>query len=293
VKMEKVTDLQYWMDTHLKTQLNTICYNMGRDWDFVVIVTGSGLVRVGKSVIAQQAGYYVAHKMGTPFTLKNVVFDSEELMKTAHQLPLNSVIVYDEARATLDAKKVMERISKTLMDFFAECGMYNHLIILVLPDFFELNRRMATTRSDALINVFRSAEEKKLQDGTEVLNYKRGYFEFYGKRRKKELYIKGKKAYDNYGVGKRNFWGEFREFWVVDKEEYMKKKVTFLRRDRSKKDTHIESRLGITFKVLCRYESQRKVSELLTNEGYKVSQGRINQLIKSISTNTPVSSYDK
>ena len=118
--MIRVTDKQYWMDAQLANNLNTVIYNLPHDWDFVCIMTGNGMVRVGKSVLAQQVGYYVAHHLGTSFTVDNIVFSGDELIGTAHKLKPNSVIVYDEARAELDVAKTMERVSKILRDFFAE-----------------------------------------------------------------------------------------------------------------------------------------------------------------------------
>src|SRR3990167_9037946 len=96
--MRKVTDKQYEMEEKLITALETTSYNMGRDFDYVVGVSGSGFVRVGKSVMAQQMGYYVSWRKGKEFSDKNLVYGSKELIQIARQLPPESVIVYDEAR---------------------------------------------------------------------------------------------------------------------------------------------------------------------------------------------------
>jgi len=280
--MERVTDKKYWMDGYLKSNLNTAVYNMDFDWDFVFIISGDGMVRVGKSVLAQQIGYYIAYKKGTPFSMENICFTGEQLINTAHHLPKNSVLIYDEAREGLDAKKTMESMTKSLLDFFAECGMYNDFIIVILPDFFELNKNIAISRSDALINVFRTSKDRQLSNGDNILEYERGHFEFYNRKEKRELYIKGKKLFCSYDIGKRNFYGEFKNYWVVNKEEYLKKKIAHIQRVRAKKD----DKFLIVLKALCKDNSQRKVAEILSEQGLPISQTRINQLLNQIREKT-------
>lgn len=277
--MERVTDKQYWMDNYLKTNLDTIDYNLTKDWDFVIPISGSGMVRVGKSVLAQQVGYYIAWKRQTPFTVDNIVFSGEELMKIASKLPKNSVIIYDEARGELDSKKTMESVTKSLLDFFAECGMYNHCIILVLPNFFELPKSIAIYRTDILLNVLKLTEEKTLPNGTVVIEYKRGFYEFFNRQSKKKLYIEGKKRYDDYTAAKRSFYGEFRNFDIIDRDAYEQKKLNFLKRDRVKKNKKGDERFLKTLRAFCSVHTQEEVSELLKVQGLKLSNTRISQLV--------------
>lgn len=284
--MQRVTILQYWMDPYLIANLETLLHNIKNDWDFMLLITGDGMVRVGKSEIAQQIGYYVAWRLGTPFSVDNICFSGEELRAQAHKLPKNSVLIYDEARGELDNKKLMEKITRNLLDFFAECGMYNHLIIIVLPDYFELPKGIAINRSDALINVVRSRKEKQLENGITVMEYQRGHFQFFDRKAKKKLYIEGKKQYDNYDAAQPNFWGEFRAATVIDKEAYLRKKLSFLQRSRTGQ-TDTESRFAAVLRALCTQVSQREASRLLEEQGVKLSQGRINQLIRANREQSP------
>ena len=155
----------YWMDKGLQKILNSIAYNVPLDWDSLILISGSGMVRVGKSVFGQQIGHYLSVKLKTKFDINNIVFSGQELIEKARTFPKHSVFVYDEARGELDTKKVMEDITKTLMDFFAECGMYNHVIIIVLPDFFDLPKGIAISRSELLLNVYRDRSIKKNEYG--------------------------------------------------------------------------------------------------------------------------------
>jgi len=291
--MERVTSLQFWMDGLLKSNLNSIVYNMRKDYDSLINISGSGMVRVGKSVLGQQVGLFIAERLGTPFGLKNIVFSGNSLMKAAKSLPRNSVIIYDEARGELDVKKVMENVTKALLDFFAECGMYNHCLIMILPDFFELPKSLAINRSEILLNVLRIPEDAIDEQGNEVVAFERGVFEFYNRRGKKMLYILGKKNYDDYGIGKkyRSFTGDFPDVFVVDRKDYENKKLEHIQRERGSKYTDI--RFAIAIKTLCEHISQRAAAIELKKNGVQLSQARLSQLISQVSRIEGQSAIDK
>lgn len=283
--MIKVTDKEYWMDGYLQSNLNTIIYNLPNDWSSIIIISGSGKVRVGKSVIAQQIGYYCAYKLHTPFTVDNVVFSGQDLVDTAKKLPKNSVIVYDEGRAELDTKKMMENVTKFLLDFFAECGAYNHLVIICMPDYFEMPKMIAVNMSECLINCVKVSQETKDKDGEAVLKWERGLFEFYNEKRKKKLYELGRKNNNDYDMGKnlKNFFGTFKEYYPVDEEAYKKKKIEFMRRDRSE-DSYVkrnERRIAVTMSILNEFLPTREIEKRLKAKGLDISQSRVSQFIKS------------
>lgn len=293
--MIRVTDKKYWMDGYLRQNLNSLIHNIkGGDWESIGAVSGSGLLRVGKTMIACQSGYYCAFYFGTPFTVDNIVFSGEELIKFAHSHPHNSVIVYDEARAELDTKKQLQKIGNALKDFFAECGMYNDLIFVVLPDFFELARGIAIQRSEFLINVYRKVSKVKSEmfGGEEVMQFERGFFEFFDRKGKRMLWLLGKKNYEDYNIGKRyrRFHGTFREFWVVERSVYEKKKLEFLKRDRkagATKDgslTQKWKKIAIAFmrKSLDSGMKEREIVDVVKSAGETISQPHISTLLKEV-----------
>ncbi|MCK9369974.1 hypothetical protein M0R04_08730 [Candidatus Dojkabacteria bacterium] len=232
------------MDRWLKENLDGIPYFIEKKYDVVGVISGTSKVRLGKSTIAMQVGYYIAWilaggrtilsesgtmvevippKREVKFGLDNIVFAPEDLKKKAHELPPNSMIVYDEGRAGLDASRSMESVNKGMQDFFQECGVYGHVILIVLPDFFQLHQSYAVSRSLFLINVFTDEQ------------FKRGYFSFYNERQKELLYFWGKKkvgAYLRYASAKRNFWGRFSDWLPFNKDEYENMKKQALERKR-------------------------------------------------------------
>jgi len=285
--MIKVTDRGYWLDTFLKQQLDTVHYNMDCDWDFVWVVTGNGETRTGKTVMAQQLGYYISHKRDISFTAYNMCFSGQELREKAHKSPPGSVFVYDESRAELDTKNSLTRITKNLLDFFSECGKYNHFILLVMPDFFELNQGIAITRSSALINCYKKGKEAKDSEGNRVTKFIRGYFSFYGRKQKKQLYLLGKKK-SNYQAYRQVFGGEFRNHWVVDFDKYDKKKNKFLTRgqedtQKSKYEQRIElmeKRTAHMLAMLRDYLSHCKLEKELKQREVPISRAWANKLIE-------------
>lgn len=208
--MVLVTDLQYYMNRHLRSNLKEIPRFLRKSYDCVIIVTGHGKVRIGKSTMAQQIGYYAAwilaggkkkpKKMAVPFNNSNVVFTPDQLVGLAQKLPKRSVIVYDEGRAGLDSIRAMENINKGMMDFFQECGQYEHVIIVVLPNYFRLSEDIAIPRSLFLVDVYHDSK------------YNRGYFKFYNEIQKEYLYVWGKKrlgTYAKYNSAYPSFSGKF------------------------------------------------------------------------------------
>lgn len=256
----KVIHKGFNMDGYLAENLQPVPAFLQKDFDCVGIVSGRGKVRTGKSTIAAQVGYYCAwliaggvqdlsrdeetgkfiHKnriIKKPtrplnFTLKNLAFAPEDLMRLGRTLPKNSVIIYDEGRTGLDAKTTMTSLNRMLEDFFQECGQYNHVILIVLPDFFKLHADYAVSRSYFLIDV--------LLDGS----FNRGYFNFYNERQKDFLYNHGKKKLGNiarYTAGYPSFSGKFSGWFPFEKKKYdTLKKIALKKKELSARRTKIK-----------------------------------------------------
>jgi hypothetical protein len=265
--------MNYHMDNGLKTILKSIAYNVPNDWDSIILISGSGMVRVGKSVLAQQVGCYLAELLDTKWNIEHIVFTGDELMSKARTYPKYSVFIYDEARGELDTKKIMEDITKTLLDFFAECGLYNHVVIIVLPDFFDLPKGIAINRSELLLNVYRDRSKKVDNEGDEIIKFERGFFQGFHRQSKKKLYILGKKNFNDYDAAKRDFYGDFPNVFTVDKQAYDKKKMEYLARDRTKEDK--DYKFNIALVALCNHISALQAEKELRQLGLNVSDATI------------------
>lgn len=226
----------FLMSDMLKEQIDILAKNVTKDWDFTIIISGSGEVRVGKSVLALQIASYwhylmwKLHGKKIPFTVENnIIFDGRKLIEKGNFLGQNfpfSALDFDEAGADLEGRKTMQSMTQDVLDYYRECGQYNMLNILVIPEYFDLPKPIAVSRSICLLNVYYSFDENDY--------FRRGYFDFYSRRGKKILYQKGKRDL-NYSVQKGDFSGTFPNFYPIDEQEYRNSKVEAMKKRESKR----------------------------------------------------------
>jgi len=220
----------FYMNDLLKQTIDLWVKNVEKDWDFVMIISGQGTVRVGKSVLAQQIAAYWTYAIWkrygieVPFTIEdNIVFHGTELIKKGNKIGQKSkygCLIFDEAGADLEGVKSMKKSTQNVKDFFRECGQYNMLNILCLPEFFDLPKGIATNRSNCLIDCYVTVDENDL--------WQRGKFNFFSAPSKKKLYKYGKKEGD-YSITKCDFYGDWDNVYVLDAEDYKTRKIEALK----------------------------------------------------------------
>ena len=260
--------VEYAIDYQLGLQLMSLCENLKADWDFVILITGDRMVRVGKSVLAMticafMASYLQYKGVDTDYGFDDLYFDNKQMMSSVQQKPKFSINHYDEGREGLAASKAMKSFQQDLMDFFAECGQLNHLFVIVAPDFFELKEEIAVGRSEFLLNVYRKENRvmKKVfvrksgrlpfrvtpTEQMPAFNYDtslpitmlgRGHFEFFSRKSKARLFdLVRSTRKKNYGFVKAEFVGDFVNQYALQKEEYISLKAAALSRfDERKKE---------------------------------------------------------
>ena len=140
-------------------------------------------------------------------------------------------MLYDEAFTGLNARAAMSIINRTLVKMLAEIRQKRLFVCIVMPTFFDLDRYVALWRSRALIHVYIGK------------NFQRGFFMFFNMERKKNLYVLGKKYY-SYHKPPCNFKGRFYNTYVIDEQEYRKrKKDSLLKRGTDEEKKLIEHEL--------------------------------------------------
>lgn len=240
----------FHMDDILKNNLDILIKNIVRDWDFTIIISGGGETRVGKSRVAFQIACYWAYQMWkvhgikVPFDLKlNCVFNGTELIEKGNYLGANhkyAPLLFDEAGADLEGRKVMHTVTQNVLDYFRECGQYNLLNILVIPEFFDLPKSIAISRSTLLIDVYTLHTKDDIID--------RGHFKLYSPYNKKQLYRLGKRELDYKAWGADWGRGAFGNLFPLDLEEYKKMKMEALKkREKQKKNRFIIMRDGMFY----------------------------------------------
>lgn len=261
------------MNALLLEQIKLLVKNITDDWDFTIIITGQGRVRIGKSMLAMQIACVwlwlmeKTYKIKIPFDIKtNVIFNYEKLISVGNQIgSLHKYMpfIYDEAGETMDSTKTMTPELKAVKDWLRECGQYNFLNILVLPEFFTLPAGIALTRSTCLIDCYTTT--------TDEGKFVRGYYRFFGGRAKKKLYLYGKKELD-YNATAYDFDGRFYKFFPFDFEEYKKLKIEALKT----RETVDRSKVMNCFKLACYMLHEKGYSaNKIIKEVFNLSNGTI------------------
>lgn len=199
------TGAHYYMDGYLHDNLTTAKSVMEKDWDMVFLV--DGMEGAGKSVFAQQIGYFIDPTL----CLDRIVFTPEDFRKAILSAEKKQCVIYDEAYAGLSSRGTMSKINRLIIKMLTEIRRRNLFIIIVLPSIFILDKYVAIWRSRALVHVYTGAA------------FERGYFSFYNLDTKKELYMNGIKLY-SYAYPRPNFHGRFYNHYLVDAEAYKNKK---------------------------------------------------------------------
>lgn len=194
-----------YIDGYLKTNLDAMKEDIRKDDDVVLVIDGRE--RIGKSVFAQQVGWYLSDGK---LQLADICLTAEEFQKRVKDCPKYGVVIFDECYLGMASADAMKKYNRILMQLMVTVGQKNLCIILVLPSVFDLNKYLPLHRSDGLLHVFRHKRE-------------RGHFAFYNSAKLKHIYIGGKKFY-SYGKLKPNFHGKFYNHYCIDETEYRQKK---------------------------------------------------------------------
>lgn len=276
-------DAGFYMDDVLKMNLDFYVKNAVKDWDFCIVISGQGQVRVGKSVLAMQIAYYwtdqmkKVHGIDVPFSIQdNIVFKGTDLISKGNALGKkypHSALVFDEAGADLQGTKFMRITTQNVKDFMRECGQYNLLTILVIPEYFDLPKGIALSRADCLIDVFVLPNPK-------TMIWDRGFFNFYSRPNKKMLYLKGKKELD-YQAHKKDFHGRFYNNYVVDEVEYRQaKQIALVERETEDNENKYLKQRNAFIKILedDGYNAQQ-ISDKAKEKGIMISRRGISHVL--------------
>lgn len=209
------TDGRYIDQTYYEN-LKVLAEVIKDDMTFLGIISSSTLeVGTGKSVFAQQtAEAWISlvneiHKENIPdLTMKNIVFKPKDLIERAFEVPKYSVVIVDE----WDDAHYWSELGVSLRQFFRKCRQLNLFILLIIPNFFQLPISYAVSRSVFFVDV--RFEGK----------FERGFFRFFNFKKKKDLYIYGKKT-NNYDCVKPDFIGRFTKGYAVNEQEYRAAKM--------------------------------------------------------------------
>ncbi len=197
------------MDGYLKTSLDTVKNSvLKKGWDYVCVI--AGIPGVGKSTLAQQICSY----LDDSFNVDRICFSAEEYRNKTNLGMKGQAFMLDESFADMNSNLYKDpEFMRTInhMQLIRQRGEFH---ILVLPDFFTLQKNIAIFRTSHLFVVY--AEQ-----------YERGRFAIFDREAKRELYVKGKQ-FINYQASEPNFRGSFTKKWLVDFKIYEQRKSDHL-----------------------------------------------------------------
>jgi len=204
-----------FMEGYLHDNLKILAKAIVKDQTFMGVCSSSTLeVGTGKSVLMTQIGEAWSeimmdmHGIDIPFTTKNIVWNPKDLIERAFQVPKYSYVLVDE----WEDAHYWSDLGMTLRQFFRKCRQLNLFIMIIIPNFFQLNLSYAVSRSVFFIDV-------RFEEG-----FARGHFSFYSFNPKRQLYIQGKKTH-NYNVARCDFTGKFPDGYGVPEKEYRAAKL--------------------------------------------------------------------
>jgi len=259
--------ISYYMDEGLKIKLDTKIKEkiVKKDKDLVWIFDGDE--GSGKSTFAFQIAKY----LDPSFNIERVCMNPSEFIHMINKADKGQVVVYDEAYTGLSSRGTLSEINNLLVSMMMEMRQKNLIVFIVLPTFFLLDKYVALWRAKGLFHVY----EKRGN---------RGFWIFYNKRKKKRLYLKGKKEYSYKGV-KSNFKGRFLEGYIIDSASYLKKKELALKsRDRrTKSEKYIEQRNKLLYLIYHNFNISFKEMDILCKK-YNVNLKRsaIHEIVNKI-----------
>lgn len=263
----------FYIDGNLKKNFdNFLIPGVQRKWDAVSLITG--IEGSGKSTACMSFAKYLDKDFpGEPLEdgttrrrCDRIVFTSEQFLEAIDKASAGQCIVFDEAIMgfmAADAATEMQRILIRKMTLIRKKRLY---IFIVIPSLFLLRMYMAVFRSKFMIHFY-------TPDGL-----KRGFFKFYNSDKKRELYIAGKKDFNQDAAG-FNFQGRTTntEGLFFDVNEYDKKKddaIASILIDPKKESRKVESfniiktrnQRGLLLMYI--YDQMKEKDPTLTLKGY-------------------------
>ena len=208
---EKDYEGSLYLDGMLKKKLDNVNLLRKKNWDVVFMIVG--MEGSGKSTLSFVCGQYLSN-MG--LTLNHIAAGSKDALVKLQTLPDGSVVIIDEAELLFSSRDTMTKEQRQLTKILMVIRQKRMCLILVCPSLFEISKYIAVDRSRFVLRTYTDV----------TLN--RGYFAYWGQKKKMKLYTEGKKSNGSYAKPKADFYGRFTDYKLPFDAEYQKTKMESL-----------------------------------------------------------------
>ena len=195
-----------------------------RNTTAVIIIDGrSGM---GKTTLGNQLGYLLddrnyfmddkgKKKEKRSYNINKIYYEPKKFLEGLNQAKKGDFLMFDEAMI-ISSRSAMSDVNKMMIMAMSMIRSKQLFICFCVNSIFDLDRNLALSRADLLLHVY----------GDHLTD--RGNFSAFFKAkgdmdRIKNLYLVGKKFY-SYSKPSANFYGRFGKKFIVNDEEYEKRK---------------------------------------------------------------------
>ena len=252
-----------YMDNELYKRIITVIKpkveKKDNDW-FWIVDGGEG---TGKSVFAFQ----LARVLDSNFNLDKIAMTPNEFTKAVLKAKKGECIVFDEGFTGLSSRASLTEINRVMVGLMMEMRQKNLFIIVVMPTIFLLDRYVALFRAKGLFHIY-------------LKNGKRGRWIYFNNKKKKLLYIYGKKLI-SYSKPRSKLRGRFYDQYTINEKEYrLKKHKALMGKSRgTRAETFKAQRDKLLFIMRERLGLNTiKISNLLKIEGVSLARNTITEI---------------
>jgi len=196
-----------YTDGNLFKKINNIKMIQDKGWDCVINL--DGIEGSGKSTLGLTIGWILSNKK---ITINNIAEGTLDATKKLQILPDKSILIIDEGSLLFSSKEVMKQEQIRLIKILNVIRQKQMILIIISPSFFDLNKYISVHRSRFLLHVY---TDRKLT---------RGFFAYFGTKKKRILYEIGKRNYNSYSKPRSDFRGRFTDFKLPFHEQYLETK---------------------------------------------------------------------
>jgi len=263
-----------YLDGKLKVKLDNIKKIQKKDWDFAGLIVGQE--GSGKSTLSFIIAQYLTNMK---LQLNQICSGAEDAIKKLKSLPDKSLIIIDEAELLFSSRETMKKEQRALTQIMMVIRQKGMILLLVSPSFHDLSKYIAVHRSRFIMRTYCDTKMN------------RGRFAYWGERRKKGLYVLGKKSFGSYDKPRANFRGKFTNYKLPFDDEYQKVKMKSLmeafgsgeinKREQSNKWL-VQRNLFWCWALQQKLITQRGIVEFYEKNGHKLAQNGISDATRHI-----------